>query len=84
MRIQILDAAERDLIKGFRFYEARSSGLGQYFLDTLFADVESLYIYSGIHSQYSGSTFSYTLFVYRHTIEKIAKIIGWKTIQDFL
>ena len=51
MRIQILDAAERDLIEGFRFYEAQSSGLGQYFLDTLFADIESLHIYSGIHTQ---------------------------------
>ena len=30
MRIQILDAAERDLIEGFRFYEAQSSGLGQF------------------------------------------------------
>lgn len=54
MIIQILDAAERDLIEGFRFYEAQSSGLGQYFLDTLFADIESLYIYSGIHTQYFG------------------------------
>lgn len=54
MKIQILDAAERDLIEGFRFYEAQSSGLGQYFLDTLFADIESLYLHSGIHTQYFG------------------------------
>jgi hypothetical protein len=30
--IKILDLAERDLIEGFRFYEAQEAGLGSYFL----------------------------------------------------
>ena len=29
MRIEILDAAEQDLIDGFNFYEIKSQGLGQ-------------------------------------------------------
>ena len=54
MRIEILDAAEKDLIDGFRFYEARSEGLGSYFLDSIFSDIESLYLYAGIHGLHFG------------------------------
>lgn len=54
MRIQILDEAEQDLIDGFRFYEAQSKGLGDYFLDSIFSDIESLHIYAGIHSRHFG------------------------------
>lgn len=49
MRIQILDKAQDDLIHGFQFYEAREPGLGGYFLDSLFADIDSLLSYAGIH-----------------------------------
>ena len=51
MKIKILDLAERDLIEGFRFYEAQESGLGSYFLTNLYADIESLRIYFGIHER---------------------------------
>ncbi|MEQ1844248.1 MAG: type II toxin-antitoxin system RelE/ParE family toxin [Nitrospira sp.] len=49
MKIQILDKAQDDLIHGSQFYEAREPGLGGYFLDCLFADIDSLQIYAGIH-----------------------------------
>src|SRR5258708_5101159 len=49
MRIQILDRAERDLIEGFHFYESQGVGLGSYFLTNLYADIESLHVYAGIH-----------------------------------
>jgi len=51
VRIRILDLAERDLIEGFRFYEAQETGLGSYFLTNLFADIESLRLYAGVHEQ---------------------------------
>ena len=51
MRIQILDRAERDLIEGSHFYESQGVGLGSYFLTNLYADIESLHIYAGIHSK---------------------------------
>lgn len=51
MRIKILDLAERDLIEGFRFYEAQESGLGAYFLTNLYADIESIRIYAGVHEK---------------------------------
>ncbi len=49
MKIRILDAATQDLADGYRFYEAQEAGLGHYFLDSLFADVDSLLLYAGIH-----------------------------------
>jgi hypothetical protein len=49
VKIEILDEAQQDLIEGFRFYENRESGLGSYFLDCLFSDIDSLILYAGIH-----------------------------------
>ena len=54
MTIRILDEAEQDLVDGFRFYEIREPGLGDYFLDSLFADIDSLHLYAGIHSVHFG------------------------------
>lgn len=49
MRIEILGEAQQDLIGGFRFYENQAAGLGDYFLDSLFSDIDSLHLYAGIH-----------------------------------
>jgi len=49
VKIEILDEAQEDLVDGFRFYEAREAGLGSYFLDCLFSDIDSLLLYAGIH-----------------------------------
>ena len=49
MRIEILDDAQEDLIEGFRFYENREIGVGSYFLDCLFSDIDSLVLFAGIH-----------------------------------
>lgn len=49
MRIKILAEAQDDLIKGFLFYEGREAGLGAYFLDCLFLDIDSLLRCGGIH-----------------------------------
>lgn len=54
MKIEILDAAEQDLVDGFRFYECRSNGLGAYFIDSIFSDIESLRLYAGIHNLHFG------------------------------
>lgn len=54
MRIEILDEAEQDLVDGSAFYERQSKGLGDYFLDSIFSDVESLYLYAGIHALHFG------------------------------
>ena len=49
MRIEILDDAKDDLVAGYRFYEKQSPGLGSYFLDSLYSDIDSLLLYAGIH-----------------------------------
>lgn len=49
MRIELLDQAQDDLIQGFHFYEGWEAGLGTYFLDCLFSDIDSLLVYAGIH-----------------------------------
>lgn len=50
MKIKILKSANQDLIDGFYFYEKQGEGLGAYFLDSLYSDIDSLKIYAGIHS----------------------------------
>lgn len=54
MNVRILDEAEQDLIDSFRFYELREAGLGDYFLNALFSDIDSLHLYAGIHSVHFG------------------------------
>jgi hypothetical protein len=49
MRLKILSATEKDLEDGYRFYELRSPGLGSYFLDSLYSDIDSLAFFAGIH-----------------------------------
>lgn len=49
MKIRILDAASQDLIDGARFYEKQEAGWGEYFIDSLFSEIDSLLIYAGIH-----------------------------------
>ena len=54
MKIRYLDLAKEDLIDGYHFYERQSEGLGVYFLDSLFSDVESIQIHAGIHKIIDG------------------------------
>jgi plasmid stabilization system protein ParE len=54
MRIEILDSAQDDLIAGHDFYENQAQGLGTYFLDTLFSDIDSLRLFAGMHAVHFG------------------------------
>lgn len=54
MRVQVLDEATADLADGFRFYERQADGLGDYFLDSLWSDIQSLRISGGIHAIHDG------------------------------
>jgi len=55
MKIEILDEAREDLLEGYRFYEKQSGGVGVYFLNSLFSDIDSLSLYAGIHRVVNGS-----------------------------
>ena len=54
MRILILPSARDDLSDGFEFYERQQAGLGDYFQESLFSDIESLQLYAGIHPKWFG------------------------------
>ncbi len=54
MRIELLDEAGQDLVEAARFYEQQTAGLGPYFLDSLFSDIDSLQLYAGIHAVHYG------------------------------
>ena len=47
MKIRILPSALKDLAKSRRFYERHGVGLGIYFMNTLFSDIDSLALYGG-------------------------------------
>jgi hypothetical protein len=49
VKIRILSPAEDDLEAGHRFYESQSPGLGLYFLNCLYSDIDSLTYFGGIH-----------------------------------
>ena len=54
MKIEILSSAMSDLAEGRQFYEEQSEGLGEYFFDSLFSDIDSLTLYAGIHPIFYG------------------------------
>ncbi len=54
MKIKILESAKEDLREGFYFYESQKNGVGSYFLESLFSDIESLTLFAGIHGIHFG------------------------------
>ena len=54
MKVQILRSAMEDLAAGRKFYDRQEAGVGDYFFDSLFAEIDSLALYAGIHSIHFG------------------------------
>jgi len=54
MNVVILPSARDDLADGFEFYERQEAGLGDYFLDSLFADIDALIQNAGVHRKVFG------------------------------
>jgi hypothetical protein len=54
MKLRILPSAVNDLDRGREFYARQDDGLGDYFLDSLFADIDSLALYAGVHAKSFG------------------------------
>lgn len=50
MKLRILSAAIEDLASGRTFYDQQGPGLGDYFFDSLFAEIDSLVLFGGMHS----------------------------------
>jgi hypothetical protein len=54
MTVVVLEDAAADLEAGRRFYESREQGVGDYFMESLLSDLESLVLYAGIHRRHFG------------------------------
>ena len=52
--VVVLKEVAEDLNEGKTFYDQREAGVGDYFWDSLLADLESLIIYAGIHKKEHG------------------------------
>jgi hypothetical protein len=50
----VLAEAARDLELGRDFYDVQQLGIGDYFVDSLLSELESLRLFHGIHSRHFG------------------------------
>jgi len=50
VKTSIQPAALADLRRAFYFYERQEAGLGTYFLNSLYSDIDSLRLFAGIHT----------------------------------
>ena len=54
MTVVVLEDAAGDLESGKRFYESLEAGIGNYFIESVLADLNLLAIYAGIHPLHFG------------------------------
>ena len=54
MTVVILEDAAEDLESGAQFYESCATGVGDYFLDSILSDLDSLILFAGVHPLYLG------------------------------
>lgn len=84
MKIRLLSAAVEDLHAGRLFYEKQGEGLGEYFFDSLFSDIDSLRLYAGIHPEFFGyhrllaKRFPYAIY---YRIENGSIAVVWRVLD---
>jgi hypothetical protein len=77
--VVLKDVAE-DMNDAKAFYDQKESGVGDYFWDSLLADIESLMIYGGVHTKEYGlyrmlaGRFPYA--VYYEIVDDIAYVVA--------
>jgi plasmid stabilization system protein ParE len=49
MKVRVLRPALEDLAAGRRFYDQQQPGVGAWFFDSLFSEIDSLVLHAGIH-----------------------------------
>jgi len=49
VKLRVLTSAIEDLAAGRVFYDKQGRGVGDYFFDSLFAEIDSLILYAGTH-----------------------------------
>ncbi len=73
MRLKILFSAMNDLYEARLFYERQGEGLGDYFFDSIFSDIDSLALYGGIHPTFYG---------YHRMLSKRFPYAAYYTVQE--
>jgi hypothetical protein len=54
VKVRLLESARKDLVDGYYFYEKQSAGIGTYFLESVYSDIDTLIDNAGIHLIYFG------------------------------
>jgi hypothetical protein len=54
MKVNILLPALEDLAEARRFYEQQEEGVGDYFFNSVFSDIDSLVFHGGVHARHFG------------------------------
>jgi hypothetical protein len=54
MTVVILEDAAEDLESGAQFYESCATGIGDYFIDSIFSDLDSLILFADVHPIHFG------------------------------
>ena len=84
MKIKLLSSAIDDLTNGRSFYEKQGEGIGEYFFDSLFSDIDSLMLYGGIHPKFYGyhrmlsKRFPYAIY---YKLEEHSNVIVWRVLD---
>ncbi len=84
MKIEILSSAMADLAEGRFFYEKQGEGLGEYYFDSLFSDIDSLTLYGGIHPIFYGyhrmlsKRFPYAVY---YTLKGQSMVTVWRVLD---
>ena len=84
MKIKLLSSAMEDLYEGRLFYEKQGEGLGEYFFDSLFSDIDSLTLYAGIHPTFFGyhrllsKRFPYAIY---YRLEEESAVVVWRVLD---
>ncbi len=84
MKIRLLSSARDDLSEGRLFYEKQGEGLGEYFFDSLFSDIDSLTLYGGIHPKFFGyhrmlsRRFPYAIY---YKLEEESVVVVWRVLD---
>jgi plasmid stabilization system protein ParE len=79
-----LDSALEDLDRGRAFYDNQGEGLGAYFLDSLFSEIDSLVLFGGIHREVFGyhrliaSRFPYAVY---YKVEQSQVAVVWRVLD---
>jgi plasmid stabilization system protein ParE len=84
MKIKLLSSALEDLYDGRLFYEKQGEGLGEYFYNSLFSDIDSLTLHAGIHPNFFGyyrmlsKRFPYAIY---YKLEEGSLAVVWRVLD---